>query len=92
MTPRNQCGACGEDFTSVELFDRHRVGVHEYTITEGLAMDPPREDGRRCLAVHEMRDRGWAQDGSVRWYDPVRAARARMAFPPSADEAETGVA
>jgi hypothetical protein len=35
MTPLNECGACGHDFTSVELFDRHRVGKHAYMYSEG---------------------------------------------------------
>lgn len=78
--PTNGCGACGEDFTSVKLFDRHRVGTHEYTSTEGLKMNPPREDGRRCLDPDEMRARGWGKDAKGRWQDPVRVAAARIAF------------
>ena len=26
----NQCGACRADFSSLEIFDRHRVGECEY--------------------------------------------------------------
>src|SRR5207237_5931930 len=40
----------GADFTSLELFDRHRVGRH----------DP---DERSCLTVAEMKARGWTADG-----------------------------
>jgi hypothetical protein len=47
--PGNWCASCGEDFSSSTLFDRHRVGRHEYTQSDGLSFDPPREDGRRCL-------------------------------------------
>jgi hypothetical protein len=46
MNPLNQCGACGCDFTSVRLFDAHRVGNHGYTYSEGVKMTPMREDGR----------------------------------------------
>jgi hypothetical protein len=61
----NECGACGQDFGSLELFDRHRRGVHEYTFQQG--MESGREDGRRCLDISEMEA-------------PARAARARTAF------------
>jgi hypothetical protein len=48
---------CGENFGSVAAFDAHRVGVHEYTYSEGLQMNPPREDGRRCLSASEIENR-----------------------------------
>jgi hypothetical protein len=70
----NQCSACGADFTSVELFDRHRVGTHEYLFA------PERPDGRRCLTVEEMTGRGWEQNDRGRWLDPARAERARARF------------
>ena len=47
--PLNGCSGCRRDFTSTTLFDRHRVGTYEYTLEQGLELDPPREDGRRCL-------------------------------------------
>lgn len=72
----NLCRSCGEDFGGVELFDRHRVGNHTYTFGEGLRMDPPREDGRRCLDPGEMRELGWALNARDRWVDPARALRA----------------
>jgi hypothetical protein len=78
--PANWCSACGQDFTSVELFDRHRVGVHAYTYTEGLKLDPPAEDGRRCLVIEEMQANGWTEDARGRWVDPARSERAREAF------------
>jgi hypothetical protein len=71
------CRACGQEFNSVELFDRDRVGVHAYTYLQGLDMDPPREDGRRCLDVDEMRAKGWKLNKRGRWIDPKRAERAR---------------
>jgi hypothetical protein len=53
------CTTCGHDFSGDRMFDRHRVGKHDYTYTEGLRMSPPREDGRRCLTPEEMRELGW---------------------------------
>lgn len=50
----NLCRSCSQDFGSVAAFDFHKRGTHEYTLSEGLRMDPPREDGRRCLTVREM--------------------------------------
>src|SRR4051794_13907377 len=52
----NVCVGCGLDFGSVAAFDRHRVGVFAYSLWDGLRMDPPREDGRRCLNVDEIRE------------------------------------
>lgn len=80
MNPKNGCGECGADFTSVSLFDRHRVGVHTYTHSEGLKMEPMRDDGRRCLDPDEMRAKGWGRDAKGRWHDPVTVAKARIAF------------
>jgi hypothetical protein len=76
----NLCGRCREDFSSLETFDAHRVGVHEYTYLEGLDFDSPREDGRRCLDPSEMRAKGWAQNEKGRWLNPTRSERARRAF------------
>lgn len=50
----NQCGACNLDFGSVDAFDAHRVGKHEYLFREGLEFDPPVYDGRRCLGLDEL--------------------------------------
>lgn len=80
----NECGAYGQDFNSVRLFDRHRVGKHAYTFKEGMAMVPPREDGRRCLDPVEMRADGWALNERGRWSDPVEAARGVSALHRSA--------
>lgn len=52
--PLNGCRSCGCDFTKTRHFDRHRVGVHGYTYAGGLRMDPPREDGRRCMDADEL--------------------------------------
>jgi hypothetical protein len=65
--PLNQCAACGDDFTSVETFDRHRVGSHE-------------PDERRCLSPAGMREKDWEKDGRGRWFDQARFERARRAF------------
>lgn len=71
----NVCRACRCDFTGVTLFDSHRVGIHAYTYSEGLKMEPIREDGRRCLDEAEMGVRGWAVNGRGRWFDPHSAVR-----------------
>ena len=46
MSYLNLCRSCGCDFARVSAFDRHRVGVHEYTYSEGLKLEPPAR-GRR---------------------------------------------
>jgi hypothetical protein len=53
------CCCCGRDFSCDRLFERHRVGRHVYTFPEGLRLDPPRDDGRRCLDDDELRALGW---------------------------------
>jgi hypothetical protein len=73
------------DFASVEAFDRHKTGVHAYTFAEGMAMRPPREDGRRCLDVEELANYAgkggvFAQDARGQWGQPARSSRARQAF------------
>jgi len=70
----NLCRGCGQDFSSVRTFDRHRVGKHEY-----LASDE-RPDGRRCLTIEEMEEIGWEQDVRARWFDPAEVQRARASF------------
>jgi len=74
--PLNYCRACDQDFGSVELFDRHRVGQHAYTHAEGLRRNPPKTDGRRCLSVEAMLERGWQLDARERWTDLERSGRA----------------
>jgi hypothetical protein len=65
--PRAWCPSWGLDSSSTAAFDRHRVGLHAYLFAEGLAFDPPREDGRRCLDVDEIRALGMLIDGRGRW-------------------------
>jgi hypothetical protein len=86
-TQMNLCRACDQDFSSVLLFDRHRVGKHEYTYHEGLKFEPPVEDGRRCLTVAEMTDKGWERDRRGRWSDPKEVARTRQGFSAKRTEA-----
>lgn len=50
----NFCRSCQQDFGSVRAFDAHRVGKHAYSVSKGLRMTPPREDGRRCLSASEI--------------------------------------
>jgi hypothetical protein len=63
----NLCRACGQDFGSVSAFDAHRVGKHAYTYDEGMGMDPPRTDGRRCLSVEEMEAAQFVRNARGRW-------------------------
>lgn len=55
--PLHGCSGCRQDFTSLGLFDRHRVGAYEYTLEQGLRLEPLREDGRRCLDADDNRGR-----------------------------------
>jgi len=41
---RNQCAGCGQLFNSTHAFDKHRHGEHG--------------NGRRCLTVEEMTEKG----------------------------------
>jgi hypothetical protein len=76
----NLCRSCDQDFASVAAFDQHRVGVHAYSYWEGLRMDPPVENGRRCLAPEEMRERGMSENARGRWQIDAAVARAREHF------------
>lgn len=67
-----ECSPCGLVFTSTSAFDKHRVGKHAYTFREGLEMDPPREDGRRCLGEDELVALDWRQNRYGRWHPPSR--------------------
>ena len=67
----NMCPTCGLDFKTVEAFDEHRVGTHDYTYSEGLRREPIVEDGRRCLSLNEIKEGGWTQDRSGRWRRPT---------------------
>jgi hypothetical protein len=63
----NLCRGCDTDFASVAAFDRHHTGTRDYTFREDLAMDPSRDDGRRCLDPDEMLEAGMKVDPSGRW-------------------------
>jgi len=56
-------------------FDAHRIGKHAYSLRKGLAMEPPREDGRRCLDADELRERGFTLDSRRRWRRPASGPR-----------------
>jgi hypothetical protein len=62
-SPVCACPSCGERFTRVYAFDRHRVG------------EP---DHRRCLTPDEMRAKGMGQNSRGEWRNEARVpARAR---------------
>jgi hypothetical protein len=67
IRPLNFCVKCENDFTSLTLFDRHRVGSHQ-------------GDDRRCLSEREMLKQGWERDANGRWIDPEARDRARESF------------
>lgn len=70
----NQCCACNQDFSSTKIFDRHRVGSHQYK----WSLEHPA--GRRCLGVGEMEDLGWELNKAGRWYDPAKASQTGKYF------------
>ncbi len=67
MSAMTECVACGLFFAGTSAFDAHRVGKHAYTFSEGLRMEPVREDGRRCLHPSEMAEVGMELDTRGRW-------------------------
>jgi len=52
------CRSCGKDFAGDTYFEKHRTGVHEYTYSQGIALDPSVEDGRRCKTTEELLEDG----------------------------------
>lgn len=50
---RCRCGACGQYFNSVSVFDRHRVGAYS--------------SSRRCLTATQMTERDWLRNASGFW-------------------------
>jgi hypothetical protein len=88
VTCANLCRSCGKDFSSLEAFDAHRVGKHAHTYSEGIALEPMREDGRRCLRTDEMG--AFSRGADERWYLVASRARVSRAFsvaPPMRDAA-----
>jgi hypothetical protein len=71
----NLCCSCGVDFASVAAFDRHRVGRHAFTFSEGLRLSPSRVDGRRCRDAGEMAAAGMKADRRFRWSIVADAGR-----------------
>ena len=80
MKPKAFCAACGKDFSADAFFDMHRIGKHEYTLWEGLNMDPPKEDGRRCLTPEELRNRGFETNEAGRWHNIANTEKMRERF------------
>lgn len=56
---RCQCAACGQYFSRLRAFDRHRIGSYG---KPGLWGGP-----RRCLTPEEMRQRGWQRNEAGCW-------------------------
>jgi len=76
----NLCRTCDQDFTSVRLFDAHRVGAYGPGDYKGDLEDWSPEQGRRCLSIEEMEERGWAQNERDRWFDPAEVVRGLSAL------------
>jgi hypothetical protein len=64
--PQNQCSACGEDFAAVSAFERHRVGKHDRDFS------PEYPEGRRCLSLEELIERGFNLNQHGRWQAPMK--------------------
>lgn len=65
---RCQCPACGEFFTSVREFGRHRIG--SFAQMGGGGHD------RRCLTAEELKARAWRKDARGFWMQSRRLQRA----------------
>lgn len=80
---RCECPACGELFSRVRAFDRHRGGP--------FADLGKWEGGRRCLTPAEMKARGWSRNGIGAWVievlDGAGRTRARASGEASATPA-----
>jgi len=76
----NLCMSCGKDFAGANSFDAHRVGRHSYTYSEGVKMEPIREDGRRCLSVEEIEALGYEKNDQDRWFHAASAKQVRESF------------
>ncbi len=93
-----ECRACGLFFAGTSAFDAHRAGTHAYTFSEGLRLEPVREDGRRCLHPSEMAEVGMELDTRGRWRIIASEkqlqglARMRAGAPTKRTEATEGVA
>ena len=48
-----QCGACGEYFNSVGVFDKHRIGPHT--------------GSRSCKTISDMVGAGWSKSSTGFW-------------------------
>jgi hypothetical protein len=70
--PQNGCATCGEDFGSVDLFDRHRCGEYGPGDYKGDLENWTPEQGRRCLTIAEMQAKGWCLGKRGRWMDPAK--------------------
>lgn len=72
---RCQCPACGEFFSSVATFDRHRIG--DFAGVGGL-------NTRRCLSVVEMLVQEWPKTETGFWLRPApRAVYSGSQAPPA---------
>lgn len=81
---RCQCAACGQFFSRVRVFDRHRVGPYG---KKGESC------GRRCLTSAEMAARGWHVNADGLWVMDAMgdAGKSRLRGGGKRAEAQEGV-
>jgi hypothetical protein len=89
--PKNQCSACGEEFSGVQAFDAHRIGKYpqrgsaEYRDRVACDLIPPEKpwrptSGRRCLDITELEPRGFVRNAFGAWTLAESLLRARERF------------
>lgn len=76
----NLCRSCGSNFSSVAVWDRHRVGQYSPGDYKGERRDWSPELGRRCLEDWELHGLGLELNERGAWHDPIRTAQAATAF------------
>jgi hypothetical protein len=80
--PLYGCSTCCLDFTSLDAFDRHRVGPHEHG-RRCLDLDKLDATGLRPMSDHELAASMYAsraRSGVALVQDPASAERARRMF------------
>lgn len=64
----NRCEACGKDFYSPDVFDRHRTGDY--------ARPGERKGTRRCMTTQEMKAAGMLRSKQRLWLTEPMPAQA----------------
>jgi len=80
MKYHNFCTTCEQDFSSLQLFDSHRVGDFKPGEYFGPVSEWEPKKGRRCLTTDEMLERGWSKNTKGVWHNPEASRKARERF------------